>query len=161
MSEGSSTARATIVRGLGFLAFWTVLIRPDAGHLAVGVAAAAAATWASLRLLPPASLDLRPTALLGLALRFLRGSVTGGWDVARRALDPRLPLRPGFVVYEVGFPRGHARNAFAAFSSLLPGTVPAGEETRALIYHCLDVEQPIVAQLHATEAALAKALGHD
>jgi multicomponent Na+:H+ antiporter subunit E len=82
-------------------------------------------------------------------------------DVARRALDPRLPLRTGFVAYPVRFPPGAARNAFATLTSLLPGTVPCGDENHALTYHCLDVDQPVVAQLTADEAALSRALGHD
>ena len=94
-------------------------------------------------------------------MRFLYQSVVAGLDVARRALDPRLPLRPGFVTYPVGFPPGTARNAFTTLTSLLPGTVPAGEEGGAVLYHCLDVDQPVVSQLAAEEAALSRALGDD
>ena len=61
--------------------------------------------------------------------RFLRQSIGAGIDVAWRALDPRLPLRPGFVVYPVSIPPGTARNVFTTLTSLLPGTVPAGEES--------------------------------
>jgi multicomponent Na+:H+ antiporter subunit E len=123
------------------------------------LATAAAASWVSLRLLPPGSARLRPLALAGLLLRFTWQSVLAGWDVARRALDPRLPVRPGFVTYRVGFPPGRARNAFATLTSLLPGTVPVGEEGGTLLYHCLDVEQPVAAQLAREEAALSRVLG--
>jgi multicomponent Na+:H+ antiporter subunit E len=99
-----------------------------------------------------------PVALAGLALRFLYQSVVAGADVARRALDPRLPLHPGFAAYPVGFPPGPARNTFATLTSLLPGTVPAGDEDGKLVYHCLDVDQPVLSQLAAEEAALARAL---
>jgi multicomponent Na+:H+ antiporter subunit E len=122
---------------------------------------AAAATWASLRLLPPGPWRLRPVALVRLALRFLWQSIVAGADVARRALDPRLPLRPGFVTYPVGFPPGTARNVFTSLTSLLPGTVPAGDENGQIIYHCLDLDQPVVFQLAAEEAALSRALGDD
>jgi multicomponent Na+:H+ antiporter subunit E len=100
-------------------------------------------------------------SLAGLALRFLYQSVVAGADVARRALDPRLPLRPGFVAYPVRFPPGTARNVFTTLTSLLPGTVPAGEESGKLLYHCLDVDQPVVSQLAAEEAALSRALRDD
>jgi multicomponent Na+:H+ antiporter subunit E len=59
------------------------------------------------------------------------------------------------------FPLGSARNAFAALTSLLPGTVPSGDEGSRLIYHCLDVDQPVVSQLAAEEAALRHAIRHD
>jgi multicomponent Na+:H+ antiporter subunit E len=44
--------------------------------------------------------------------------------------------------------------------SLLPGTVPAGSAgTRALLIHCLDVEQPVAAQLAEEEAQFVQAVG--
>lgn len=147
-----------IVRGAGFLALWVVLIGLDPLDFAVGVFAAAAATWTSLRLLPPGSHRLRFAALPRLALRFLWQSVVAGVDVARRAFDPRLPLKTGFVVYPTRYPRGPARNAFASLTSLLPGTVPAEDDAQGLLYHCLDVEQPVAEQLAAEEQAVSRAL---
>jgi multicomponent Na+:H+ antiporter subunit E len=149
--------RGWLARTAGFFAFWVVLSGLNPVDLLVGVLAAVIATWTSLRLLPPGEWIFRPIALTRLALRFLRQSVGAGIDVAWRALDPRLPLRPGFVVYPVRFPPGTARNTFTSLTSLLPGTVPAGEENGQLVYHCLDVDQPVVAE----EAAMSRALGND
>jgi multicomponent Na+:H+ antiporter subunit E len=157
----SNVLRVSLLRGAGFLAFWLILFGFSLADLPVGALAAAAATWASLRLLPPGPWRLRPGALARLALRFLGQSIVAGADVARRALDPRLPLRPGFVAYPVYFPPGTARNVFTALTSLLPGTVPAGDERGQLVYHCLDVDQPVLSQLAAEEAALSEALRHD
>lgn len=167
MDAGSSTpipapgrlARAATARGAMLLAFWVMLIGPGAADLAVGLVTAAAAACVSLRLLPAGSARLHPAALPGLVLRFAWQSVVAGWDVARRALDPRLPVRPGFVAYPVGLPPGPACNLFTTLTSLLPGTVPAGDEGGALLYHCLDVAQPVAAQLAEEEAALSRALG--
>jgi multicomponent Na+:H+ antiporter subunit E len=158
MPAPGDPARAALVRGAGFLAFWIVLIGTDAGHVAVGVVTAAIATWVSLRLLPPGAIRAYPGALPALALRFVWLSVVAGWDVARRALDPRMPLRPGFVTYPVRFPPGPARTVFSTLTSLLPGTVPAGDDGTALLYHCLDVEQPVESQLAAEEAMLSRTL---
>ena len=71
-----------------------------------GVAAAAAATWASLALLPAKGSWLRLGALAALATSFFRGSVVSGFDVARRALRPQLDLHPGFGQ---GRPSGYRR----------------------------------------------------
>ncbi|MGB8436429.1 MAG: Na+/H+ antiporter subunit E [Burkholderiales bacterium] len=147
---------AVIARGAGFLGLWVVLIGFDPVDLAVGVAATAAATWTSLRLLPPSAHRLHLAALTGFGLRFLWQSVVAGVDVARRAFDPRLPLRTGFVVYPTRFPRGPARNTFASVTSLLPGTVPVRDDAQGLHYHCLDVEQPVAAQLAAEEGAVSR-----
>jgi multicomponent Na+:H+ antiporter subunit E len=147
-----------VLRGACFLALWVVLIGLDPLDLAVGVFAAVAATWTSLRLLPPGSHALRLAALPRLALRFLWQSVVAGVDVARRAFDPRLPLKTGFVVYRTRYPRGAARNAFASLTSLLPGTVPAEDDAQGLHYHCLDVGQPVAESLAAEEEAVSRAL---
>jgi multicomponent Na+:H+ antiporter subunit E len=158
LSAPGRRAPAAAVRSCAFLALWVVLIGGAAGDLLAGVPTAAAATWASLRLLPPGSVPLRAMAVPSLALRFAWKSAVAGWDIARRALDPRLPVRPGFVVYRVGFPRGPLRNVFTTLTSLMPGSVPAGDDGGVLLYHCLDVEQPVAAQLAAEEAVLTRAL---
>jgi multicomponent Na+:H+ antiporter subunit E len=148
------------VRAVGFLLLWVMLSGADPASAPAGIMAAVAATWASLRLLPPGTARLRPAALVRLVLRFLCQSVVAGTDVARRALDPRLPLRPGFVVYPVGLPEGSARNAFASLMSLLPGTVPVGTDASGgLLIHCLDVGQPVAAQLAAEEALFVQVIG--
>jgi multicomponent Na+:H+ antiporter subunit E len=149
---------AAILRGAGFLAFWVVLIGLDPVDLAVGAFAAAAATWTSLRLLPPEAGRVRFAVLVALLPRFLWQSVVAGVDVARRAFHPRVPLRPDFVAYPVNLPRGQARNAFETITSLLPGTVPCDEDAQTIIYHCLDVGQPVVEQLAADERAYGRAL---
>jgi multicomponent Na+:H+ antiporter subunit E len=148
-----------LARGASLFGLSVVLMGPAPADLVVGALTAAAATWVSLRLLPAESLRVRPIALPGLALRFGWQSVRAGLDVARRALAPKVSLNPGFVSYRVGFPPGPARNAFAALTSLLPGTVPAGDDRGAILYHCLDVDQPVLEELAAEEAVLARALG--
>jgi multicomponent Na+:H+ antiporter subunit E len=148
-------------RAAWFLCLWLVLAGADPWDLPAAAAAVAAATWTSLRLLAPGASRGSPRAIAQLALRFLWQSVIAGTDVARRALDPRLPLQPGFVVYPIGLPPGAGRNIFATLTSLLPGTVPAGDENGQLVYHCLDVGQPVLAQLAEEESALARALNND
>ena len=55
-------------------------------------------------------------------------------------------------------PPGRARNEFKSFTSLLPGSVPCGEERDAIVYHCLDTDQPVAEQTAAEERALSKVL---
>jgi len=148
-----------LARLLGLFALWIVLIRSAApADLAVGALTAAAATWASLRLLPPDAGRVRFAVLVALLPRFLWQSVLAGIDVARRAFHPRVPLSPDFVAYPVNLPRGPARNAFETITSLLPGTVPCDDDARTITYHCLDTGQPVVEQLAADERAYGRAL---
>ena len=161
--DAPSAVGSAAWRGAAFFALWLVLmpsLKP--GDLAIGLAAAAAATWASLRLQPPAAGRLRLARLLALLPHFLWESVRAGIDVALRAVHPRLPLRPGFVECPVDLRPGLGRNTFATITSLMPGSVPSGETERGLVYHCLDLSQPVVEQLQAEERRIAGALaeGH-
>ena len=149
-----------IPRAAGFLGLWLVLTGADPADLLVGIVATAAATWTSLRLLPPPSWRLRPLALARLAVRGLWQAVVGGVDVARRALHPGLPLRPGFVNYPVRLAAGPARDLFRTLASLVPGSVPMEVvEGRGMLVHCLDTGQPVATTLATEEALLTHALG--
>jgi multicomponent Na+:H+ antiporter subunit E len=148
------------VRAAFFFTFWLILYGIKPADLPVGIIAAIIATSASQRLLPLGSRILRPIPLVRLVFRFLRQSIVAGIDVAWRALDPRLPLRPGFVIYQSHFPVGPMQNTFCTMTGLLPGTLPCGsDENGALVIHCLDVSQPVLEQLAAEEAALQQVLG--
>lgn len=158
MNTGSVT-RAACTRALLYFGIWIVIDQSaKPANLVFGVLATVAATWASCKLLPPSGGRVRIGALVLLLPRFLWQSLVAGIDVARRAFSPSLPLAPGFVQYPTGLPRGAARNAFAAISSLLPGSVPTGETDTHIEYHALDVTQPVAEQLAAEERAYAKAL---
>jgi len=104
---------------------------------------------------------IRFGALVALAVSFVRGSVAGGFDVARRALRPELDLRPGFVTAPLRLPPGNARNAFSALASLLPGTLPVGMDEDSLLVHGLDVAQPIAENLSHEESLFMRALGNE
>jgi multicomponent Na+:H+ antiporter subunit E len=130
--------------------------------LPVGLAAVVGATWTSLRLLPPRGSRFRLAPLAALAASFLRQSVVSGTDVAWRALNPTLRLRPGLVACPLRLPPGGERSAFCALSSLMPGTLPTGtDEHGALLVHCLDVGQPVAANLKAEERLFIRAVGGD
>jgi len=93
---------------------------------------------------------------------FLRQSLASGTDVALRALSPNMKLKPGLAACPLRLPAGAQRNAFCAFSSLLPGTLPTGaDEKDSLLVHCLDVSQPVAASLAAQEQLFMRAVGVD
>lgn len=152
---------AAIARGVGFLVLWLALDGFDIGDLSAAVVAAVAATLASLRLLPPSAGQLSPSGVAALVLRFPFQAIAAGVDVARRALDPRLPLRPGFVTFAPRLSPGLARDEFCALASLMPGTLPADtNDDGTVLVHCLDVDQPAAEQLRMEEALFIRALGN-
>jgi multicomponent Na+:H+ antiporter subunit E len=154
-----------LLRGAGFFGAWLLLARPSAfawADLAVGLLAAMLATSASLQLLDPGPSRLRLRALPRLVARFLWQSLVAGLDVARRVFDPRLPIKPGYLAYPVRIPDGPRRAAFGAFTSLMPGTLPVGtDRDGSLVYHCLDLGQPIAVSLARDEALVADVQGGD
>jgi multicomponent Na+:H+ antiporter subunit E len=158
---GGQLWRTAKFRAASFLCLWLVLAGANPGDIPAAAVAIAAATWTSLHLLEPSSSRRSLVAIARLALLFLYHSVVAGIDVAGRALNPRLPLHPGFVAYPSRLSRGVRQNVFTTLTSLLPGTVPAGEENGHIVYHCLDVTQPILDDLAAEEAALVRALYND
>jgi multicomponent Na+:H+ antiporter subunit E len=154
--------RAAMARAAGFLAFWLMVSGWSAADLPVGIAAVGLATWTSLRFLPALPMRPRWAALTALGVNFFRQSVVSGTDVARRALSPDMRLSPGFVRCPLRLPPGGARSAFCALSSLMPGTLPTGDdESGALLVHGLDVRQPIAANLSAEEELFIRAVGND
>jgi multicomponent Na+:H+ antiporter subunit E len=150
----SALSRATV-----FLAFWIVLTLGDLNDLAVGLFATIIATTASLYLLPAREGHVSPLALAKFAMHFFYQSFVAGLDVAKRAFDPRLPLRPGYVQFPCKLAQGPVRNAFCALSSLLPGTVPVkSDRSGVVLVHCLDVGQQVVAQLTEDEILFSRAV---
>jgi multicomponent Na+:H+ antiporter subunit E len=141
-----------------FLGVWLMIANWKEEDLPIGFAASALALWISLSLLPPTAIRLRLALLAKLNLRFLICSTTAGVDVAQRALQLRLNLRPGFVAVPFSLPPGVARNVY---SSLQPGTLPTSAEGEMLQVHGLDILQPIAASIEADEALFKKAIDHE
>ena len=161
-SASSGLARAAAARAAFFLVFWLMISGWAPADLPVGLAAVAGAAWTSLRFLPPKQSPFRLAPLAALATSFLRQSVVSGADVAWRALNPSLKLKPGLVTCPLGLPPGGQRSAFCALSSLMPGTLPTGtDEHGALLVHCLDIGQPVAANLAAEERLFIRAVGGD
>ncbi|MBR0674323.1 Na+/H+ antiporter subunit E, partial [Neoroseomonas soli] len=154
--------RPAAARGAAFLALWVVLAGAAPQDLPVGVLAAGLASWASLRLMPPSAFRPRPAALLLLLLRFPWQALRAGIDVALLALDPRRRLQPGTVAWTPRLDAGCARDAFLAYASLLPGTLPAGHmDGDAVAIHALDRTTPVAEPMTKEEARFARAIGAD
>lgn len=151
---------ALSVRFSAFLILWLVLDGLKATGLLIGLPAAALVAWISLQLLPPSRGRPRFVALLSLGGHFLWSSVVAGVDVAIRAFHPRLPLHTGFVTCDCGIPAGSRRDLFLGMASLMPGSLPLGEDRDGrILLHCLDTEQPVARQMADHEARLVEALG--
>lgn len=139
-----------------FFALWLVLTGADTGGLILGAVTAAGAAWISLRLLPYGGASIGILALLSLVPGFALRSMQGGIDVAWRALHPRLPVKPGWLVWKTRLPPGGARVGFGLEMSLLPGSLIAGTRNESIYVHCLDIDKDVMRDLAAEEERVGR-----
>lgn len=135
--------RAAAWRLLLFSFLWWTLPEDDPGGLLLGAATVVAATVASLVLTaPPASppsvrLRLDVVGAMRLGWYFLAGSIQGGWDVALRALSPRLPVSPVVLHHSSAFGPGYAQVLFTSLLALMPGTLSVDSRGHDITIHTL------------------------
>jgi len=152
--------RALLNRTLLLGGIWVVLAGTEPKGLAIGALALPVAVWLSLKLLP-AHHRMSMWRLARHLPTFLGGSLSGGWDVARRAVSPRLRLQPGWIEVPVALPDG-GRAVMGGDLSLMPGTLAAGTRDGRLLVHLLDTEAGFERSIPREEAAIAAMiLGHE
>lgn len=146
----------------GSVAVWTVLAEGALPLDLLSALTVVAATLASLALVPRARTRLHPVAAARFCAFFLLQSVRGGWDVARRALDPRLPLSPDFIEHPLRLKEDGARVLFVLTATLLPGTASVELKPQSLRLHVLDRRLPtgrVLAELERHVAAMLEGAG--
>lgn len=131
-------ALPAIFRVLAFLALWSVLTGTTTEGLWFGVPAAAVSAALSLYLHPPSRAALRPLPTLVTVPRLLARGVVAGLDIARRALDPHLPVAPGWVRLDPARRDPPFQVFLGGVISILPGTLAAGPAPEGMEVHLLD-----------------------
>ena len=154
-----STTGSALVHAAFFAALWWALTGGGASSWLVGVPVVAAATAASHHLWPRETGWWSPGATLRFAAFFLRESVRGGVDVARRAFAPSLPLDPAMVEVRCRLPQGPAEVFLVDVLSLLPGTLSVDLRGSVLTLHVLDRATPAEAELRVLEDLIAAMFG--
>ena len=139
----------------GLAVIWLGLCGPSLESWYVGAPAVLAAAWAATRFPASPPLGLRLSGLIPFALHFLRESVVGGWDVARRVLAPEMRIMPGHVAYRTSLPPGPARHLMLSTISLLPGTLSAGIDGDCIDVHAIDTSDNPDAALRRLEQRVA------
>lgn len=150
---------STLVHAAVFAALWWALTGGAAGSWVVGLPVVVAATAASRRLWPRDTGWWSPLALARFLVFFLRESVRGGADVARRAFAPSLPLDPAMVEVRCRLPQGPAEVFLVDVLSLLPGTLSVDLRGSVLTVHVLDRATPAEAELRVLEDLIAAMFG--
>lgn len=134
-----------------FAALWVVLTGGSVAALPYGAAAALAAGGLSLRLYPAELPGVQAWRVARFLPRFLVQGVLGGLDVARRAIDPRLPISPGWVSVPLTSRHEAANVLLGGVVSILPGTLAAGPGDGMMEVHVLHLPGFTPADLSADE----------
>ena len=134
---------------------WWVLTEGaiDWSWAAVGVPTIAASAWVSAALMPPLGWSWR--GLGRFAVFFVRESLLGGIDVARRALDPRMPLDPHVAREPLRMHTDTARVMVANTLGLLPGSLAIEVDADELLVHALDAGMNVDDSIAATQVRVA------
>ena len=149
---------AVFLRRAALLALlWWILTegRFDAALFATALVCAAAGASLALQPPPRPRRRWRPAYLPRLTFYFLRLSLLGGWDVARRAFTPSLPVQPALVRFELELEAGFPLVLFTWLVSLTPGTASVTIEGRVLVVHALDVRLAVEEKLRELELQVA------
>lgn len=144
-------------RVAGFAVLWWILSGGVAYSWLVGAPIVLLAAWLSLDLWTHSALSLR--GLVRFVPWFAYQSVAGATDVAIRALQPDMRLRPGLVRHRLRLPRGAARVTLANVVSMLPGTLSADLEGDELVIHALDTRKDLHQMVIDLEPRIAAVFG--
>jgi len=138
---------------------WLGLNGRDWSSWIVGGPVALAAAWISVKLLPAISWHWSVGGALNFSGFFLRESVRGGWDVARRAVSPGLALSPAIVCHSFHLPPGPSRLFFCSAISLLPGTAVVAIADGNICVHVLDHSSSMEEELRELERRVGALFG--
>lgn len=148
------------IRFLGFFMLWLILTEGYPGAWSFGLPVVIIALLVSGKIHRSGTWQWRWKGLCSFLPFFLWQSLRGGIDVARRAIDPQLPLAPGFLEHRLRLPLGPSRIFLADIISLLPGTCSVSmEKEDVLLVHVLDETMPTEVSLYRLEKLIAELFG--
>ena len=139
-----------------WLGVWALL--SNAEGWTFGIPLAAIATFAGYRLELRCG-SLRWQAIPAFLGFFLRELFSGGWDVARRALHPSLPVSPAWKTFALTSRDPRVCLLLSAMVGLLPGTLSSHYEDQTLHVHTLDQHQDWEKTVAQLELRLSQLLG--
>lgn len=149
-----------IIRSLSLALLWWILAEGSHEGWLLGVPAVLAATWVSLKILPPREERISLFGLLGFMRFFIWNSIQGGVQVAIMALRGRQALQPALLKLTTGLPPGGPRLLLINVLGLMPGTVGVELHDATLELHVIDERMPVIAEVRALEAVILKLFGH-
>ena len=157
---------SVLLRTLCAVLVWWALVEGDASTYVYGLAAVPATVATSYAMTGRASGGSRVTlgrvaAAIGLVGWVLRRSVSGGADVARRALWlPRPDVDPRWESYTTHLASPRARVLLAFVVNLMPGSLSARLDGDRFDVHVISPELDVAASIAELERRIERILPH-
>jgi multicomponent Na+:H+ antiporter subunit E len=150
-------AALLVMRFALFAVLWWMLTEGAVDSWTIGFPAVVLATVSSIALLPMSSVAW--LSLVRFVPFFLMRSALGGVDVARRTLQPKMPIAPALIDYPLHLPPGLPQVVMINTVSLLPGTLSADVHDNYARLHVLDKRVNYRAEIAAVERHVARLFG--
>lgn len=156
--------QAALRRGAADALFWSLIYAACWALFAAGQGWLLGVPTVALAVALSLWLGVRPMAMRVSALPaffgfFLKHMFLGGWDVARRALQPRCRLQPAWHPYPLSSASPRVRLLLSALIGLLPGTLVSRIDGNEMRVHVLDERLPWQATVADLERHLERLLG--
>ena len=134
---------------------WAGINPGDPKSWLIGLPVVMLGTLTALALHSPVPRRLSLSGAARFAVFFIHQSFRGGWDVAKRALAPAMPLNPAVLTYRARLRDEPAQVLLVNVISLLPGTVSAGLENGMITLHALDASSATLEETRILEERIA------
>lgn len=156
--------RRVLLRLILLTSLWFLLVGGNSASLVVGIVVIPLAIGLSLIIVPASSANfrIRLPGILRFIPYFFYQSIYGGWDTAKRALNPGLPIRPARITYQLKLLSQNAsRRFFMNVVSLMPGSlsITLNDVAGTVEIHALNKPSFSDADLHECERRIADLFG--
>ncbi len=147
-----------IFRTASLMIFWWWLTGDDLTSWWVGLPVCLMAAFVSIKIFRPSAL-IRFSVVPRFLVFFFKYAIVGSIDIAKRALNPTLPINPANIHYLTCLPSGAVKMVFIAVLGLLPGTLCVAKEGRHLLIHVIDADMDTESELRLLETLIAELFG--
>ena len=148
----------TLLLFLFLMLLWVLLTPNDMQEIWAGLAVSALVALFTLKMEPVlGDVKLTPKSLVYSVIYlfvFLKELIVSNLDVARRVVDPKLPIKPGIVKVKTKLNSRIGRTILANSITLTPGTLTVDIKDEYLYIHWIEIKHDDIGG--ATQNIVAK-----
>lgn len=151
--------KAVLFRAAILIVVWWSFTDGSLSSWVIGLPAVLIAVYTSLKLLP--SVNFSILGFIQFLPFFIQHSITGGTDVAVRAMRRGMKLNPELIEFRPRIEQDIPLFVMLSTVNLLPGTLCTDLRSGMLQIHVLDTKLDYLAELQAIEIQVARLFSLD